>query len=85
MPVYDKVPKRVLEYRERVGRGRIMRPETFERITREAERRDALDPEAVAGAAYWRTAKAKYREARQRRGSGIISTSALKQGYIKIG
>ena len=83
MPVYNRVPKKVLEWRERQTPGRIMRPETFQRIVREAEKRGARDPEAVAGAAYWRTVRAKYRE--RRRGSGVVTPAILRQGYFKIG
>lgn len=56
-----KVPKKVLRWRERQRKGRIMRPSTFKRIEREARRRGATDPTAVAGAAYWKTVRAKFR------------------------
>lgn len=37
-----------------------MKPSTFKDIERKAAKRGASDPKAVAGAAYWRTAEAKY-------------------------
>lgn len=40
-----------------------MSPATFEEIERKAAGK-ARSPEAVAGAAYWATAKAKYRESK---------------------
>lgn len=61
-----KIPEAMLRYRERAGRGRIMSPETFEKIKRSAAARGATDPEAVAGAAYWRTLRAKFRERRKK-------------------
>ena len=41
-------------------RGAIMKPATFEKIKTRAAASGATNPDAVAGAAYWRTAKAKY-------------------------
>lgn len=38
-----------------------MKPSTFEKIERKAAAGGARSPEAVAGAAYWKTAKAKYK------------------------
>lgn len=57
-----KIPRRLLELRERTT---VMRPETFRRIEREAERRGARDPRAVAGAAYWRALRARARRTRR--------------------
>jgi hypothetical protein len=37
-----------------------MNPSTFQSIERKATASGATNPEAVAGAAYWETAKAKY-------------------------
>lgn len=54
----------LLDWRRRQKPGAIMKPSTFERIKRQAAARGADNPEAVAGAAYWKTAKAKYRRAR---------------------
>jgi hypothetical protein len=42
-----------------------MKPSTFKDIVRKAAAAGATDPEAVAGAAYWRTAKAKYKKRRK--------------------
>lgn len=60
-----KIPEKVLEWREKKKPGEIMSPETFERIKREAAKRGAESPEAVAGAAYWRTALAKYKKGKK--------------------
>ena len=49
-------------WRERQPRGRIMKPSTFKTIERKAAAKGYRDPEAVAGKAYWVTAKAKYRK-----------------------
>ena len=62
-----KVPKTVLEYREKRGRGGIMKPSTFRGIVKKAERAGARNPEAVAGKAYWTTAKAKAKKAKKRK------------------
>jgi hypothetical protein len=55
-----RISKSVLQFRERKRR-RTMRPSTFAAIEREAAARGARDPEAVAGAAYWKTLAAQYR------------------------
>ncbi len=62
LPKYGKIPKKVLQWRRKQPEGAIMRPKTFERIKRQAARAGAENPEAVAGAAYWKTVKAKFRE-----------------------
>jgi hypothetical protein len=54
-------------WRAKQPEGRIMAPSTFERIKRSAGARGARNPEAVAGAAYWRTARAKHRESKRAR------------------
>ena len=54
--------KGLLAWRSRQKRGAIMKPSTFKKIKRKAQASGATNPEAVAGKAYWRTAKAKYRE-----------------------
>lgn len=54
--------KSLLAWRSRQERGEIMRPSTFEAIKRKAAQAGATSPEAVAGAAYWKTARAKYRK-----------------------
>lgn len=60
--------KGMLAWRSRQEPGAIMRPAIFERIERRAEAAGARSPEAVAGAAYWQTARAKYR---QRKGKNL--------------
>ncbi len=42
-----------------------MKPGTFESIKQKAAASGASNPEAVAGAAYWRTAQSKYRKSKQ--------------------
>ena len=59
------VSKHLLQWRKNQKRGAIMKPSTFARIERSASARGARDPEKVAGAAYWKTAKAKYSKARR--------------------
>lgn len=49
--------KGFLAWRSRQKRGAIMKPSTFEEI----KSKDGRNPEAVAGAAYWKAARAKYR------------------------
>jgi hypothetical protein len=60
-----KMPKALLEWRERQRAGAIMRPSTFERIVRKAAARGYRNPKAVAGKAYWTTVRAKYRKRRR--------------------
>lgn len=60
-----KIAKSVLRYRARAGRGKIMRPSTFASIQSSAAGKGYRNPAAVAGAAYWKTAKAKARKARR--------------------
>jgi len=55
-----KTSEGLREWRNRQAPGAIMKPSTFKEIERSAARSGADDPEAVAGAAYWATAKAKY-------------------------
>ena len=59
-----KISEDLLEWRRKQKRGAIMKPSTFEKIKRKAAAAGYENPEAVAGAAYWRTAKAKYKEAK---------------------
>ena len=56
----------LLRWRSRQPRGAIVRPSTFRRIVASARRRGARNPTAVAGKAYWRTARSKFRVARRR-------------------
>jgi len=65
-----KIPKKILEWRERQRPGAIMRPETFEEIKEKAKRRYGIGEERarkVAGKAYWQTVKAKAREKAKKR------------------
>jgi hypothetical protein len=55
------VSKAMKEWRNKQKRGGIMKPSTFAKIKAKAARSGATNPEAVAGAAYWRTAKAKFK------------------------
>jgi len=41
-----------------------MKPATFAKIKAKASASGASDPEKVAGAAYWKTARAKYKESK---------------------
>ena len=52
------------QWRAKQKPGAIMKPSTFKDIEASAKARGATDPEAVAGAAYWRTAKEKYKKAK---------------------
>ena len=54
------ISEKLLKWRRRQKRGAIMKPSTFMEIKRDAAAKGADDPEAVAGAAYWKTARAKY-------------------------
>ena len=57
-----KISKALLKWRKRQKRGAIMKPSTFQGIERKAAASGATDPSAVAGKAYWKTAKAKYKK-----------------------
>lgn len=59
------VGKALKRWRRRQKRGAIMKPETFEAIRRKAAAAGYTNPEAVAGEAYWTTAKAKYAESKK--------------------
>jgi hypothetical protein len=54
-------------WRSRQKRGAIMKPSTFDEILTEAENRGLSKERAkkVAGAAYWKTAEAKYKKAKK--------------------
>lgn len=54
----------ILEFRKKQKPGAIMKPSTFQRIVRSAAQRGAKNPKKVAGAAYWKTVRAKYRKAK---------------------
>ena len=57
-----KETKKLLAWRKRQKPGAIMKPSTFKTIERKAAARGYSNPEAVAGRAYWTTAKAKFRK-----------------------
>ena len=57
MSVYS--PK-LKAWRSKQKPGKIMKPSTFSKIESKAAASGARNPEAVAGAAYWNTAKAKF-------------------------
>lgn len=65
--IMAKIAKKLLKWRRRLRRGAIMAPATFAEIKRKAAAAGARIPAAVAGAAYWKTAKAKFRAKRARR------------------
>jgi hypothetical protein len=52
------------KWREKQKPGAIMKPATFEEIARKAamKKNKVKDPKAVAGAAYWKAAKASYKK-----------------------
>jgi hypothetical protein len=54
------IPKAELAWRAKQKKGAIMKPETFKAIERKAAAAGATNPAAVAGHAYWVTAKEKY-------------------------
>ena len=58
--------KGLVKWRGKQKEGAIMKPKTFEAIKRRAAASGADDPEAVAGAAYWNTAEAKYRKSKKK-------------------
>lgn len=72
----------LLAWRERVGRGRVMSPSTFQSIKEEAKRRYGLSEERarkVAGKAYWETARAKFREyLKKRKGKRSLVADHIK-------
>ena len=63
-----KIAKKVLEWRAKQEPGEIMSTETFNKIVKGAEKKygkeRALD---IAGAAYWRTVKAKQKAVRRKK------------------
>ena len=54
------MPTTLLTWRKKQKKGSIMEPSTFKEIEASARESGATNPEAVAGAAYWKTAKKKY-------------------------
>lgn len=61
------IPATMLKWRRKQKRGAIMKPETFEDIKQSAEARSVGGERAkkIAGAAYWRTARAKFEASKQ--------------------
>lgn len=57
-----KMSEALLDWRAEQPPSAIMKPSTFESIRKRAAKAGATDPEAVAGAAYWRTAEAKFKK-----------------------
>ena len=66
-----KIPKKIRKWRAKQGKGAIMDPETFEKIVRKCLADNPsfsrLRCETIAGSAYWKTVKAKYRKAKRRK------------------
>lgn len=80
-----KIARRVLDFRERLRRGSVMRPSTFAEIERSAAASGATDPQKVAGAAYWKTLGARFREARERNpreGDRILWVDAIASSML---
>jgi len=61
-----KTSKGLRLWRRRQKKGGIMKRSTFRDIERKAEASGVTSPKKMAGAAYWRTAKSKYRGSRRR-------------------
>lgn len=59
--------KGLLKWRSKQGEGKIMKPSTFKSIEKKAAKSGATDPKAVAGAAYWKTAEAKYKKSKAKK------------------
>ena len=62
-----KTSKELRKWRKKQKRGAIMDPGTFKDIEESARESGADDPKAVAGAAYWRTARKKFKERKKKR------------------
>ena len=63
-----KTTKELREWRKKQKRGAIMKPKTFKKIERKARVAGARNPKAVAGKAYWKTAEAKYKKKKRKKG-----------------
>lgn len=63
------ITRKMLKWRRKARRGAIMTPATFEKIKRGAEAGGlpVERAEKIAGAAYWATAKAKFRKRRKKK------------------
>lgn len=55
-----KVSADLLKWRRKQKRGAIMEPSTFKSIEQSAKVSGLDNPKAVAGAAYWKTAREKF-------------------------
>ena len=82
-----KIASEILQWRKRQPPEKIMRRETFEKIKESAKKRYGIGEERaakVAGAAYWKTVKAKYRGRKRSKSShnphnrGIRSQQIIK-------
>lgn len=62
-----KTSKGLRKWRRKQKRGAIMEPSTFATIKAKAEAQGAANPEAVAGKAYWASARKKYARAMRRK------------------
>ncbi len=62
-----KVSRKNLTWRRRQKKGAIMKRKTFKYIEKSAAARGYKHLKRVAGAAYWKTEKAKYRKSRRKR------------------
>lgn len=60
-----KVSEGLKKFKASQKRGAIMKPSTFKSIEKKAAASGASNPKAVAGAAYWQTAKAKYKASKK--------------------
>ena len=58
--------KALLKWRKKQKKGKIMSPKTFDEIKSKASAKGYDDPEAVAGRAYWNTAKAKFKKRKKK-------------------
>lgn len=63
----SKLSRKILDWRARQKVGAIMKPSTFEKIKRSAAARGATSGKKVAGAAYWKTVRAKHRARKKRK------------------
>jgi len=66
-----KIPKETLKWRKKQKKGAIMGAETFEQIVQETMKKYKISrerAEKIAGKAYWKTAKIKYKERRKNNG-----------------
>ena len=63
---HHKESKGLLAWRRKQKRGSIMKRKTFEEIEHEAAGKGYKSAKAVAGKAYWTTAKSKYKRYERR-------------------